>query len=136
MTSNKEIIDRILELTGLIENTEANLDQLHDFNRDLGVNFSDPKALERIKQTNIPEKHFLDFLDELSTDQIRLIFSLMYSGRDGEELKSNIDYFKTQRKTEREIMVHTVFEKRPALNTYLKKGLKMLEVQNLDINSF
>lgn len=128
-------IDRILRVAAIAEKTDASINELHDINTELGLEYFDDKTQARLRETNVAVVVLEAYLETLEIEQLRRIHALMYSGRDGESPSIVKRDFEQRGEGEAEL-VRTIVEKRLALGTYLPKGILNAQLLGIDVETF
>jgi len=130
-----DIVDDVIDLA---KNALAKDQKLHQkYGLELGIRYGDPKTDEYLKEANGLRDNLADYLNNLSSDEIRKLETVMYFGRDSEDDHGNdlpayhaklhpTDFDKSD-------IIRNIIEKYSSLESYFREAYKKAARLSIDL---
>lgn len=133
MVGMKKHLVAIHRMAQLANQTDVSLDDLHNFNRDTGVDYFDQGWRDRFSEKNVSEEALKQYLEDLSEEDLSRVHAIMYSGRNNEPAAGIKEDFLS---TSRDDKIGKIMEKRSVLDTLLEKGVEHAQQSGINLDSF
>ena len=133
MVGMVEQIDIISRMTQLANQTEVSLDDLHNFNRDLGICYFDEDWRDRFSEKNVSKEALKQYLEKLSEEDLSRVHAIMYGGRNNESVVGTKEDFLSRNRSDK---IADIIDKCSVLDTYLEKGVELAQEAGVDLNVF
>ena len=131
------IVNDVVALAQTAVEEDENLHQKHGLR--LGIQHGDPKTGEYLKAAEGLSNDLTDYLNSLSSDEIRKLETVMYFGRDSEDDHGNdlSAYHAKLHPTdlEKSDIIRNIIEKYPSLELYFSDAYKKAAELSIDLET-
>jgi hypothetical protein len=131
------IVDDVVTLAKTAVEEDEKLHQKHGLK--IGIQRGDPKADEYLKAANGLCDNLAEYLNNLSSEEIRKLETVMYFGRDGEDDHENDipAYHDKLHPTDldKSDIIRNIIEKYPALELYFSDAYKKAAELSIDLET-
>jgi len=133
-----KIIDDVISLSAQIIKKDEEIIKKHGLK--LGISLNDPKSDAYRKEVSSLRDDLKEYLNSLSTEQVGMIETIMYFGRDPEDVHGNdIKEYHSRLHSngiDKKGSIRNICEKSLALETYLNSAKTKAAQLKLDLDSF
>ena len=132
-----DIVDDVVTLAKTAVEEDEKIYQKHGLK--LGISWGDPKTIEYLKEAEGLRNDLTDYLNNLSSDEVRKLETVMYYGRDSEYDHGNdipayhIELHPTG--FDKSDIIRNIIEKYPSLELYFSDAYKKATELSIDLET-